>query len=69
MNATVHSVIDPENDKTTVTWYVPGKDVKINNVLKSRTITVPTRSTPKATYANGGGQLKPVGKCLGCNFL
>jgi hypothetical protein len=72
VTATVHSVIDPENDNTTATWHVPGADVKtehfkgqvsntitfpqagtyqifvkINNVLKSRTITVPTRSTPK----------------------
>ncbi len=72
VTATVHSVIDPENDNTTATWHVPGKDVKvenfkgqvshiisfpkagtyqifvkINNVLKSRTITVPTAPTPK----------------------
>ena len=72
VTATVHNVIDPENDNTTATWYVPGKNVKIedfkgqvsntisfpqagtyqifvkiNNVLKSRTITIPTRSTPK----------------------
>ncbi len=72
VTATIHSVIDPENDNTTATWYVPGKNVKtenfkgqvsntitfpqtgtyqifvkINNVLKSRTITVPTAATAK----------------------
>ncbi len=72
VTATIHSVIDPENDNTTATWYVPGKDVKtehfkgqvsntitfpqagtyqifvkINSVLKSRTITVPAAPTAK----------------------